>query len=248
MAQNLSPIKLYEFIVNDFESAWDCLAASQSAKGRGNFMFARQAMTLLEFAARLCSDDTSGGAVKEFSEALHDIEPKYFTPLPGVCSNLSTEFELPHIGPDPQRQLIWAMFDLIRHGQAHQYQQIVVALTDGVDFQFTITGASAGQYLCNFSGTSDPKHLGFWREPPNNFWMLVFPGRLFLDLKGAIESSCLLKRCLAFPYLSRPSRKGITKSGRARKSKGSGPLYQFDSISLERSLASAGHLCISPRP
>ncbi len=93
MVNNLPPEILYRFIVNDFEDAWNSLARNPSAKGRGNFMFARQAMTLLEFAARLCFADSLGTALVAFSKALFKIEPKYSTCLPGVCADFE-EFDL----------------------------------------------------------------------------------------------------------------------------------------------------------
>jgi hypothetical protein len=79
MAQNMSEQELYDSIVNDFESAWDSLAANPEARGRGNFMFSRQAMMLLEWGARLCASDSTGSAVKEWSEALRQLEARYFT-------------------------------------------------------------------------------------------------------------------------------------------------------------------------
>jgi len=87
MPQNLDAGTLYEFIVGDFECAWNCLAANPDVENRGNFMFARQAMTLLEWAARLCASDLSGAALTSLSQALIQIEPLYFTELPGICAD-----------------------------------------------------------------------------------------------------------------------------------------------------------------
>ena len=54
MVKNLSADEIYRFIVDDFEGAWNSLTANpKQGIGRGNFMFVRQAMTLLEFSARL---------------------------------------------------------------------------------------------------------------------------------------------------------------------------------------------------
>lgn len=132
MARNLPAETLYEFITNDFEDAWNSLAGNPSAHGRGTFMFALQAMILLEWAARLCSSDATGAALLEFSQSLKQVEPKYFTLLPGNCP-----------------------------GQAHQYQQIVVGLTDGKHFVVSLTGASFGSHLHSILPSERPSdHLG----------------------------------------------------------------------------------------
>ena len=129
MVQNLNPKEIYQFIVNDFRGAWDSVAANNNQNiGRGNFMFALQAMNLLEFGSRLCADD---------SKLLHDFsnDPKYFTIFPGPCG-LTTEFDLPYIGNNKCDSSLCAIFDLIRNGHGHQYQQIIVDLTDKNTFTF----------------------------------------------------------------------------------------------------------------
>src|SRR5262245_54983704 len=147
MARNVPPAEIYQFISGDFEDAWNSLAANIAANNRGNFMFARQAMGLLEWAARLCAGDTTGVAVSDLSNALMQREPKYFTQLPGVCADFD-EFDLPCApGIQPQRQLLWTLFDLARNGQAHQYQQIVLDLTDGRDLMISHSGAQFGMSL-----------------------------------------------------------------------------------------------------
>lgn len=61
MVDILPPETLYRFIVADFEGAWNALASYSTPCGRGNFMFARQAMSLLEWAARLRVDSIVEG-------------------------------------------------------------------------------------------------------------------------------------------------------------------------------------------
>ena len=56
---NASERDIYRYIVADFESAWDSVARSPGGRGRGNYLFARQAMTLLEFAGRLAFADSA---------------------------------------------------------------------------------------------------------------------------------------------------------------------------------------------
>jgi hypothetical protein len=224
--QTVEPSKIYEFIVGDFEDAWDSLASITSAKCRGNFMFARQAMVLLEWAARLASTDGSGAALPALSDELYRTEPRYFTQLSSGAPG-PKEFQLPSItSSNPERQLIWALFDLIRHGQAHQYQQIPVELIDGKVFWISLSGPVFGLQIAT-SQLRRREHLGYKEDEVGNIWLLVRPDLIFLDLKLAVERSNLLGRGLIFKSLVRP---------RPSQSE-----YQFDSAALKTALASAGH-------
>ena len=72
---------LRDFLVADFEKAWNAMAVVDFAPDTGgNFTFARQAMLLLELASRAAS--TEPATFARFSDALAEIEPGYFTPLP----------------------------------------------------------------------------------------------------------------------------------------------------------------------
>ena len=95
MVRNLSTKEIYNSIVNEFLGAWNSIASNPNSIGRGNFMFASQAMHLLEFAARLYGSDTS--AHQSLSEDLNDIEPKYFTPLPGPCAATKSRYYSPFL-------------------------------------------------------------------------------------------------------------------------------------------------------
>ncbi|MFQ5695962.1 MAG: hypothetical protein ACE5HB_08230, partial [Terriglobia bacterium] len=214
-----------EFMVRDFEDTWDALAGVPSARNRGNFMFARQAMVLLEWAARLAATDTTGGALSAFSTELHRIEPRYFTTLP--CDAPSpNEFRLPSVTTaNQERQLIWTLFDLVRHGQAHQYQQIPVELLDGNVFWIALSGAASGFQLAT-AQSRRKEHLGYKHDPSGNVWLLVRTDLIFLDLKNAVEQSNLLGRRLSFRYLERPRRSSH---------------YQCDSKALKAALSKAGH-------
>ena len=234
MGQNFPPETIYQFIVNDFEDGWNSLAWNPSARGRGNFMFALQAMILLEFAARLCYEDPSGTALADLSRALFQVEPKYSTRLPGVCADFR-EFDLPY-NSSKGDELLWALFDLIRNGQAHQYQQIFVRLTDGKDWGISLTGAALGHHLELVSRSPrSAEHLGYSVAPQGDLWLRVCPDLLFLDLKKAVTESGLLTKGLTFPYLTRP--RTMTRKKTLLK----GPFYRFDSAVLENSLAQAGH-------
>lgn len=68
MVQNFSPAEINCFIKRDFLGAWNSIAANPDTSiGRGNFMFGRQAMSLLEFVALLCKSDPTQKALRFFS-------------------------------------------------------------------------------------------------------------------------------------------------------------------------------------
>jgi hypothetical protein len=122
-------------------------------------MFGRQAMNLLEFACRLYEDDPTGQARIDFSKELNSIESRYFTTLPSPSTS-TKEFTLPHLGNTNGDLLLWSLFDLIRHGLAHQYQQIIVDLNDGHHHFVQLTGASLGRTLINIQAPRPNDHLG----------------------------------------------------------------------------------------
>ena len=173
MAANLTKQEVFQFIIGDLRAAWFALTTvsrrKNRDKSRGNFMFARQAMNLLEAAALLCSTDPGSRAVpcagplKDFTDALHVIDPLYFTELPGTCAD-PKDLRLPFRGTNPRSQLIWCLYDLIRHGLAHQYQQTIVELKDNVSpkltFGIELTGAEPNLTLDKAAGKRPPKHLG----------------------------------------------------------------------------------------
>lgn len=236
MIQNLAPQKIYSFITNDFEHAWKSLASTRSAGGRGNFMFGLQAMILLEFAARLCYSDKTGKALKDLSGKLFEIEPKYSTPMPGVCAHFR-DYDLPCRSESSKgKELLWAIFDLVRNGEAHQYQQIVVNLADGADWAITLTGAEFDRHLQSAPASRPVDHLSYCRDQNRDLWLRVYPDFLFVDVKDAIEKSRLLQRNLNFNHLARPLRRS-----QRLPSGGRGPFYCFTSKDLEKALSSGGH-------
>ncbi len=198
-------------------------------------MFGRQSMNLLEFAARLCDGDPTGRALTAFSTELKKIEPKYFTALPSPCPAPS-DFTLPHDGNTTGSLLLWALFDLIRHGLAHQYQQIIVTLTDGKKFYIQLTGAGIGRSLSTVRCKRRPDaHLAYFVDSDGDVGLKVLPEILFIDFERAIRKSGLLKLSIPFNHLSRPRTPGGYRRG------GSGHYYNFDSTSLQSCLASSRH-------
>ncbi len=221
----LNTKEIFTFLTNDFESAWNSLANNQSASGRGNFMFALLDMILLEFVSRLCSTDSSGEALKKFSEKLHYKDNRYFTKLPGICCK-TQDFTLPYIHSQGD-ELIWAIWDLIRNGQSHQYLQMLANLTDKTYFSITLTGAEFNCFLNPKNTLSHPNHLSFSNN--NNLLTLtLFPDILFSHIKQAVIESKILEYGLIFKHLGRPS---ITKN----------TYYNFTSNSLKNALINNNH-------
>jgi len=226
MKSNLSPQVLLDFIEGDFSSTWDALAGVQNFKAnRGNFMFARQAMVYLEVACRLCQSDPTGSALKDLSDHLLNRDSNYFIRLPGLCFGGSAEFQLPSVGADSSGQMIAALFDLIRNGQAHQYQQIPVLLSDGIEFRLGLTGAQHGLFLGDVFKSGRPTdHLKWVRSSEGDISLKVRTDVLFLDVRDSIRDSALSTRGLSLAYLARP-RPGSQ-------------YYQFSGRQLEQTIAS----------
>jgi hypothetical protein len=190
-------------------------------------MFARQAMTLLEFASRLCHKDAK--ALSDFSNALKGIEPKYFTRMPSVCANPDSEFTLPYIGNPTGDILLWALFDQTRHGLAHQYQQIIANLTDGKKFFIKLFGADESRSIGYIENTRTQDHLAYYVDVDGDLGLKVDPAVLFLDFKSAISNSNLLGRGLTLTYLTRPRKSGLQ-------------FYKFDTNALKNGLKRNSHV------
>ncbi len=226
---NMTVDEMYRAIVFDFEASWAALAAHGS--GGGNFMFGRQAMTLLEWACRLSATDSSGAGLSALTEALRGVEPRYFTVMPGPC-RIPGDFVLPH---DPasgaDRMLLSLIFDLVRHGGAHQYQQITAALSDGY-LVVSMTGTTRG-FTLDVAARNRGAHLGVgtdsWEDGKPIVYIMVRPELLFLDVKAAIETSGLLQRGLSFDHL----RRGGPDEKKAR--------YSYDCLAVRTSLEVADH-------
>ena len=198
---------IIDFIIGDFESAWEALANLQGSMPRGNFLFARQAMTLLEVVCRLCKSDQTGSALNDFSLALESQDSRYFTRLPGPCwkpsSRTRTAFELPSRGPDPDNQLIAAIFNLVRNGQAHQYQQTRAVLSDGKHFRFALTGADYGLSLPrSLASGRPPEHLQKLSDASGDLWIKIRTDILFLDVHNATVEANIKGRGLRMDFLT----------------------------------------------
>ena len=234
---NLSAQILYKFITSDFESTWTALAAQRAEgafTGRGNMMFARQAMTLLEFACRLYGQNADVRA--EFSRALFEIETRYFTTMPGACAVAEGGVLLPfdpRAGPESSdRTLLTALFDVVRHGLAHYYQGITVELTDGRVLAISMSGASYGDELGK--NLRRELYLGFVLAEHDDVVIRLYPDVLYLDVKEAIRRTGLLDRGLTLEYFERGGEGGRT--------------YQFGGAALRRALEGGRHERVIARP
>jgi hypothetical protein len=198
----------YDAITGDFQAAWDALAAVDAAEPhRGNYMFCRQAMMLLEWMCRLTRNAPK---VRDaFGTELKKLDARYFTPLPGVAMTVDGEFRLPG-NPFPKQPLIWLLFDLVRHGQAHQYDNIILSRSDG-NFDVGLSGARHGLTLnAILEGGRDPQHLAYRRTGGAGTGDLVLrigTGQFFLDLRDAADAIRPQWVGLRFRYLTRPRAK-----------------------------------------
>lgn len=208
--REIEPRVTFMNIGRDFEGAWNGVAKStEPDTGRGNFLFGLLACVLLEWACRVCRTDATGQSLQRLSEALWDRNSRYFTELPVHCRippppkrKGETEFELPHIQIRRPPYLLWAIYDLVRNGQAHQYQQIPAHLDGHSYFWIAIKGAELRTSLETASErTAD--HLAFCEYRDGNIGIRVRADLLFLDIRAAIEQSGLLDSGLRHKYLTR---------------------------------------------
>ena len=232
--QNLTPETLRYLSDQDFRDAWDAIAQSPQIHARGNFMFGREAVGVLELASRVCHGDPSGQALRDFSVELERIEPRYFTPLPAPAQ-WPGDFDLPSSSSNGSRenQLLAVIFDLVRHGQAHQRQQIMVETTDAKTFGISLTGAGYGRTLGSRTSAGRPgEHLSVLVSDAGDVFVVLCPEVLFLDLQNAINASGIFRRGLNFDHLKRP-RSGNTK-------------YAYTAAEVNKALLAGGHQTFQP--
>lgn len=230
---------IYAFITGDFESAWNAIAAfpsdtedARSLQNRGNFYFGMQAMVFLEWICRLCKSDPTGQAMQDFSRELHAVEPRYFTQIAGSCQLPPCPprgFHLPSVGGTPcERLLLSTLFDLLRNGLAHRYEQIVVTLING-ELGVSLYGPEYEHLLRTVTRFRASHHLSY-QTIDGNIIIRAHPGILFLDFKAAFENA----------KLAQPAR-NLTSDRFQRGGMGR-PDYQFSSGDLEAALRDAGHI------
>jgi thiamine pyrophosphokinase len=205
MASDLSPQTLLQFVIGDFETAWDAIARVSGPVNRGNSIFGKQAMVLLELACRLCQSDSTRAALGDLSAALNKRDPRYFWALPGrvwaPSSSTRAEFSLPGLTGDRYGHLLAAIFNLVRNGQAHQYQQMRAALTSGENFRVSLTGAKEGRFLRTVLASERPSSHLSCIAGDHDLLLIVRSDVLFLDIRDAVRSARLDQRGLSLKYL-----------------------------------------------
>jgi hypothetical protein len=218
MVRRHTELETFTLLTGDFECAWDALATRSEAvaPNRGNFMFALQSTILLEWLCRLCGSDSE--VLNDFATELQRSEPRYFTELSAPWRKPNG---LSFPGVHPERSLLLAVWDLIRNGQAHQYQDIIAELTDGRHWALWIKGVQHEWPLSRVAAErSLLEHLSYRKDPDGDLILLVHPGVLFLDIRDAARNSKLLER-------------GLTTTPFPRT-------CEFDMRQLEESLARGG--------
>ncbi|HEY1339422.1 MAG TPA: hypothetical protein VGF59_18040 [Bryobacteraceae bacterium] len=231
---HLEASTVFRFLVEDFASVWDALVAgSEPPESGANFALGLMAGVLLELCCRIAGSNPHHYA--QFSERLGQQEPRYYSEVPFV-TELPKRFKLP-AGPKvpANRQLLPVIFDLLRHGQAHQYQQMVARLADAKVFGIQLTGAERRQESPSYESLMRPPrarpadHLAIdCTVAPGNVWLRVHPEVLFKDIELAARMSSLLSGVLQLDYL-RP------------------PAFEATSEEILKALESAGHPKLTSR-
>jgi hypothetical protein len=165
-------------------------------------MFGFMAMNFLEFICRLCQADPSKKALLDFSNELYKIKPKYFTHLPNDPKNKLLEikrggFTLPYLNPkNNDNLLLTVIYDLIRNGVAHQYDQpIVDLLLDAKKLCVIVTGPGFRRQI-DGRRRRDPLHLSCELDTDGNIGLKVYPDILLRDFKKAVKQSKILGKNL----------------------------------------------------
>ena len=123
-------------------------------------------------------------------------------------------------GQERDDLLLPLFFDLIRHGVAHEYQQIIADLLYGNYFFIRLSGADYTKTLESAGGMNRDHHLDCFLQQ-GNIRKQLHPNILYLDFKKTIDDSNLLDRGLAVKHLER--------------------CYNFDAKKLESNLKKGGH-------
>jgi hypothetical protein len=194
------------------------------------------AMMLLELASRACEGRPSTRTA--LADALHARDSRYFTAMPFTAST-SQEFEVPSVSTSPpNHQLLLILFDLIRNGGAHQYQQIIVELGGGTTFAVGMTGCQPGRDLATVaSAPRRDSHLSV-HYGTRHVAIVIRPDTLFLDLEAAIDATSVFKRGVEITYLTRPRSRTQRRSSSPAPA---GPHYTASVDAVRKALRTGGH-------
>jgi hypothetical protein len=154
---------LFENLCVDFEAAWNAMATTEFVeRTSGSFLFARQAMLLVELASTVARQDAA--TFRRFSRELQKREALLFKAVP-YKPGPGTHARVPRIAPenDPTSELIALLFDLIWKGRT-------------ID-----TVRPPGGRILN--------HLSCTKQTNGDLVMRLCPGTLYLDVRDASESA-----------------------------------------------------------
>jgi hypothetical protein len=182
---------LFDNLCADFEMAWDAMAATDLAgRANGSFLFARQAMLLVELASTVARQDPT--TRRRFSRELQAREALLFKRVP-YQPHSSTRKCVPRIAPegDPTSELIALLFDLVRHGQAHYGHQLYAPLKDGRGIGVVLLGVWKGRTIDKIRphGVRTYEHLSCTKQRDGSLVMTLCPGTLYLDVRDASQSA-----------------------------------------------------------
>jgi hypothetical protein len=163
------------------------MAASEIAPGvGGNFLFARQAMLLVELASRVSRRHPA--TFRRFSSELQTLEPLLFKRIPYLPGK-GTKHCVPRIAPDSHRnsELIALLFDLVRNGHAHYGHQLILELNDGHHMGVSLLGVAHGRTLDKVrpNGGRVIDHLSCFKQRNGDLVITLCPGTLYLDVRDA---------------------------------------------------------------
>lgn len=199
---------LLAFFINDFCSLWNALAkvSNDEMDGRSNFLFAKEAMRLLELICRGC---TSEELLNSFSKELNSRNPFYFIHIPVFQEykpqGIKTLTEGTFSGINLPRSssgspiLLWLLFDMLRNGITHHAIQCALAV--GNDRIFI--GVAGNQHLGNLAKCDEQSRYRNLRWDRGSSTLTVFPETLFLDFVWAVRESGIFRDSrfvLEYPY------------------------------------------------
>jgi hypothetical protein len=182
---------LFENLCVEFEAAWDAMATTQFAdRTSGSFLFARQAMLLVELASTVARQDAA--TFRRFSSELQKREALLFKRIP-YQPGRGTRRCVPRVAADGDStsELIEVLFDLVRNGHAHFGHQLYAPLKDGRAFGVVLLGVEKGRTIERVRppGGRIIDHLSCTKQSDGNLVMRLCAGTLYLDVRDASETA-----------------------------------------------------------
>lgn len=179
-----SSSKIFSYITNDFEKAWNALAdENRTGHGGGNYTFAFISMLFLEWVSYLIPKNSTDVQLK-FVEALRMKNKAYFIQLNKSCKIKNSFIKIIKPPPISGSYLIQIIFDSIRNGHGHTYFQNIFTLSDGKYLTFQIQGPV--KKIDDFNA-DDRKHLHVNRDANGDLVMYFNPAAFYLDIKEVVK-------------------------------------------------------------